>query len=164
MRGRVNRLGLPNQKSGRGAAWLARLLGVQEVPSSNLGGPTKLLKELQTPPSSTTPSWSPFRVQAESTPRGTHRVPADYRPKLCVSNRVVSRGCMGAVPSLVRWWREHCISYKGTTTRGPHVPRRYMPGSAEVPANFPGLVGPSRLGIPSSTRTDSRSPVRPPNQ
>jgi hypothetical protein len=26
--------------SGRGAAWLARLLGVQEVPSSNLGGPT----------------------------------------------------------------------------------------------------------------------------
>jgi hypothetical protein len=27
--------------SGRGAAWLARLLGVQEVPSSNLGGPTK---------------------------------------------------------------------------------------------------------------------------
>ena len=34
--------------SGRGAAWLARLLGVQEVPSSNLGGPTKFLKDLQT--------------------------------------------------------------------------------------------------------------------
>jgi hypothetical protein len=33
--------------SGRGAAWLARLLGVQEVPSSNLGGPTKFLKELE---------------------------------------------------------------------------------------------------------------------
>ena len=32
--------------SGRGAAWLARLLGVQEVPSSNLGGPTKFLKDL----------------------------------------------------------------------------------------------------------------------
>jgi hypothetical protein len=29
------------EASGRGAAWLARLLGVQEVPSSNLGGPTK---------------------------------------------------------------------------------------------------------------------------
>ena len=29
-------------QSGRGAAWLARLLGVQEVPSSNLGGPTSL--------------------------------------------------------------------------------------------------------------------------
>ena len=28
-------------KSGRGAAWLARLLGVQEVPGSNPGGPTK---------------------------------------------------------------------------------------------------------------------------
>jgi hypothetical protein len=28
------------ENSGRGAAWLARLLGVQEVPSSNLGGPT----------------------------------------------------------------------------------------------------------------------------
>ena len=27
--------------SGRGAAWLARLLGVQEVPGSNPGGPTK---------------------------------------------------------------------------------------------------------------------------
>jgi hypothetical protein len=32
--------------SGRGAAWLARLLGVQEVPSSNLGGPTKSLHTL----------------------------------------------------------------------------------------------------------------------
>ena len=28
-------------KSGRGAAWLARLLGVQEVPGSNPGGPTR---------------------------------------------------------------------------------------------------------------------------
>ncbi len=27
--------------SGCGAAWLARLLGVQEVPSSNLGSPTR---------------------------------------------------------------------------------------------------------------------------
>ena len=27
--------------SGRSAAWLARFLGVEEVPSSNLGGPTK---------------------------------------------------------------------------------------------------------------------------
>src|SRR5262249_42295473 len=33
--------------SGRGAAWLARLLGVQEVPSSNLGGPTKEINQLQ---------------------------------------------------------------------------------------------------------------------
>ena len=32
--------------SGRGAAWLARLLGVQEVPGSNPGGPTSLLKNL----------------------------------------------------------------------------------------------------------------------
>ena len=29
-------------RSGRGAAWLARFLGVEEVPSSNLGGPTNL--------------------------------------------------------------------------------------------------------------------------
>jgi hypothetical protein len=29
------------KNSGRGAAWLARLLGVQEVPGSNPGGPTK---------------------------------------------------------------------------------------------------------------------------
>ena len=34
--------------SGRGAAWLARLLGVQEVPGSNPGGPTKYLTELHT--------------------------------------------------------------------------------------------------------------------
>ena len=33
--------------SGRGAAWLARLLGVQEVPGSNPGGPTKYLKDLR---------------------------------------------------------------------------------------------------------------------
>src|ERR1700739_906967 len=29
-------------KSGRGAAWLARLLGVQEVPGSNPGSPTTI--------------------------------------------------------------------------------------------------------------------------
>lgn len=34
--------------SGRGAAWLARLLGVQEVPGSNPGGPTKEVKDVQT--------------------------------------------------------------------------------------------------------------------
>jgi hypothetical protein len=48
--------------SGRGAAWLARLLGVQEVPSSNLGGPTKFLKGLQRPH----PSKAVFGVQLES--------------------------------------------------------------------------------------------------
>ena len=32
--------------SGRGAAWLARLLGVQEVPGSNPGGPTSQIKGL----------------------------------------------------------------------------------------------------------------------
>jgi hypothetical protein len=34
------------RSSGCGAAWLARLLGVQEVPSSNLGSPTKTLHRL----------------------------------------------------------------------------------------------------------------------
>src|ERR1700733_412861 len=48
--------------SGRGAAWLARLLGVQEVPGSNPGGPTKFLKELQRPH----PSKAVFGVQLES--------------------------------------------------------------------------------------------------
>jgi hypothetical protein len=32
--------------SGCGAAWLARLLGVQEVPGSNPGSPTKFLKDI----------------------------------------------------------------------------------------------------------------------
>jgi hypothetical protein len=35
------------ENSGCGAAWLARLLGVQEVPGSNPGSPTKFLKDLQ---------------------------------------------------------------------------------------------------------------------
>ena len=32
---------LPPENSGRGAAWIARLLGVQEVGSSNLPAPTE---------------------------------------------------------------------------------------------------------------------------
>ena len=32
---------------GRGSAWLERLHGVQEVPSSNLGAPTIVLKDLR---------------------------------------------------------------------------------------------------------------------
>jgi hypothetical protein len=35
------------ERSGRGAAWLARLLGVQEVPGSNPGGPTKSTLQYQ---------------------------------------------------------------------------------------------------------------------
>ena len=34
------------ESSGRGAAWLARLLGVQEVASSNLAGPTSQIRGL----------------------------------------------------------------------------------------------------------------------
>ena len=49
--------------SGRGAAWLARLLGVQEVPGSNPGGPTKFLKDLQTPDLPQPGLWSPTGVQ-----------------------------------------------------------------------------------------------------
>src|SRR5579885_2881811 len=52
-------------ESGRGAAWLARLLGVQEVPGSNPGGPTKELKELQILTSSR-PVRSPFGGGLES--------------------------------------------------------------------------------------------------
>ena len=41
--------------SGRGAAWLARLLGVQEVPGSNPGGPTsESLKSILAPVASST--------------------------------------------------------------------------------------------------------------
>ena len=46
--------------SGRGAAWLARLLGVQEVPGSNPGGPTKVLKDLQTSPSFLSGHWDVY--------------------------------------------------------------------------------------------------------
>ena len=49
--------------SGCGAAWLARLLGVQEVPSSNLGGPTKEFKDLQTAVAADVLFWRPTGVQ-----------------------------------------------------------------------------------------------------
>ena len=39
-------LAIDCKDSGRGAAWLARLLGVQEVPGSNPGGPTKPLSSI----------------------------------------------------------------------------------------------------------------------
>ena len=51
------------KRSGRGAAWLARLLGVQEVPSSNLGGPTKRFKRLQPSTFFTLLAWRPTGVQ-----------------------------------------------------------------------------------------------------
>src|SRR5580704_1935461 len=61
--------------SGRGAAWLARLLGVQEVPSSNLGGPTKFLKDLQAPTLPGPPFWCPIGVQTW-TPAAAARITA----------------------------------------------------------------------------------------
>ncbi len=45
--------------SGCGAAWLARLLGVQEVPGSNPGSPTIFLIELQLQQHRKTCFWSP---------------------------------------------------------------------------------------------------------
>jgi hypothetical protein len=52
-----------NEGSGRGAAWLARLLGVQEVRGSNPRGPTKFLKHLQTADLPKVAFWSPTGVQ-----------------------------------------------------------------------------------------------------
>ena len=49
--------------SGCGAAWLARLLGVQEVPSSNLGSPTKFLNDLEPEHFLVNRFWSPLGVQ-----------------------------------------------------------------------------------------------------
>ena len=49
--------------SGCGAAWLARLLGVQEVPGSNPGSPTKFLIDLQTRGLPDPGLWSPTGVQ-----------------------------------------------------------------------------------------------------
>ena len=64
--------------SGRGAAWLARLLGVQEVPSSNLGGPTKYLKELQAAESPEMAFWHPDGVQ-----NGRQRHPRGFQGSAC---------------------------------------------------------------------------------
>ena len=46
------------------------LLGVQEVPSSNLGGPTKFLKDLQAADLPRPSVWSPFGVQNGRQPHG----------------------------------------------------------------------------------------------
>ena len=51
--------------SGCGAAWLARLLGVQEVPSSNLGSPTKFIKDLRTVVRLDAAFWGPIGVQMQ---------------------------------------------------------------------------------------------------
>ena len=56
--------------SGCGAAWLARLLGVQEVPGSNPGSPTKFPKDLQSADSHERAFWSPFGVQTLRFPLG----------------------------------------------------------------------------------------------
>jgi hypothetical protein len=68
--------------SGRGAAWLARLLGVQEVPSSNLGGPTKFLKDLQTADLPQLRLWSPTESKMDAG-RG-------LRKNSCVSSGALS--------------------------------------------------------------------------
>ena len=67
--------------SGCGAAWLARLLGVQEVPSSNLGSPTKFLKDLQTIEHFLA---SPFGVHLES--KSGRRRPSFFEPIKNCSN------------------------------------------------------------------------------
>jgi len=46
------------------------LVGVQEVPSSNLGGPTKFLKDLQPKHSPQAAFWSPIGVQNGRQPKG----------------------------------------------------------------------------------------------
>jgi hypothetical protein len=45
-------------------------LGVQDVPSSNLGGPTKFLKDLQTADLPEVAFWSPLGVQKGRQPKG----------------------------------------------------------------------------------------------
>src|SRR5579883_3241992 len=57
------------KRSGRGAAWLARLLGVQEVPGSNPGGPTNNFKSYRprsTPTSPLESVWWRFGVHFAS--------------------------------------------------------------------------------------------------
>jgi hypothetical protein len=46
------------------------LVGVQEVPGSNPGGPTKTLKDLQTPVAPKNPLPRPTGVQSSSIPNG----------------------------------------------------------------------------------------------
>jgi hypothetical protein len=92
--------------SGRGAAWLARLLGVQEVPSSNLGGPTKTLHRLLVyannganpdPYLSKSRPKSPFNHGASSgltCPRGSSSIYPDK--KLCLFRNLAKGSCRSA--------------------------------------------------------------------
>ncbi len=68
--------------SGCGAAWLARLLGVQEVPGSNPGSPTNPFKDLRTNPSSRGLFWSPSGVQTLYFRPRFPRYLADYPPRV----------------------------------------------------------------------------------
>jgi len=54
------------------------LVGVQEVPSSNLGGPTKFLKDLQPKHSPQAAFWSPIGVQIR-TPAARFPEPTENR-------------------------------------------------------------------------------------
>ena len=98
------------------------MLGVQEVPGSNPGGPTKRFKELETPPTLPPACWSPFGVQngvhASGYPSLFRRLP---RLALCYQ-RLGIHGVHGCHQrGLVRWWREKQIAYKGTTTSTPSL-------------------------------------------
>ena len=88
-----------SSKSGRGAAWLARLLGVQEVVSSNLTGPTKAFKGLQTTGPSQPTFWSPTGVQTHKKARGRHGhdvVSGDAHNKHRCLNVIQHMGSMGS--------------------------------------------------------------------
>ena len=78
--------------SGRGAAWLARLLGVQEVPGSNPGGPTKLLKHFPASPVFETSCWSPFGVHFPDSNRCSgwrQKTPSSLRRSLLPENPTI---------------------------------------------------------------------------
>ncbi len=73
--------------SGRGAAWLARLLGVQEVPGSNPGGPTKTFQRVADTRSSTHPSVESNLESTNGRQRGGFRRATRDPPQVlpCVS-------------------------------------------------------------------------------
>jgi hypothetical protein len=87
--------------SGRGAAWLARLLGVQEVPSSNLGGPTKFLKDLPIEDLPEVAFWSPFGVQKGRQPKGLV-APGAHDFARCFYDADFSRPLRGSSKELLR--------------------------------------------------------------
>lgn len=144
--------------SGRSAAWLARLLGVQEVASSNLAGPTKSLKDIAEgvclPCSFRSPTWSP----GSDSGMGIHF--KSVVPRVCpLDSGAYREWAVGSRFFRVFWSRKHEFFY----IRVPMLPLRRCGTGHAVPFDYGHVVrtggsisGPVVLIIPRMLKMGRR--------